>query len=463
MSARRIPDGFRLGAATSSLQIEGTSSGDGRGESVWDRFARTPGAIADGSDPSGACAHLRHFRADVGRMVELGLDAYRFSVGWSRVMPTGREPVNLRGLDFYDVLVDELLTAGITPFVTLDHWDLPQALEECGGWGARDTVDRFVEYSAVVAARLGDRVKHWVTHNEPWCIAMLGHEEGRHAPGRRDPAEALRVSHHLLLSHGRAVPVLREASPGARVGIVMLLVPVEPATDRPADRDAARQVDALFNRWYLDPLFRGRYPEDAIADRVRRGHLAGDELPFVRPGDLGVIATPTDFLGVNYYSRSVVRAGEHGDPVAVAPSPPEALTAMGWEVWPSGLTDVLVRVTREYGPRLLYVTENGAAYADEVTPTGTIADAQRVEYLRRHLEASLIAIERGVPLGGYFVWSLMDNFEWGLGYSRRFGLYYVDYPTQRRLPKDSAHFFRSVTATRSVPREPVALESGSVS
>jgi len=268
--------------------------------------------------------------------------------------------------------------------------------------------------------------------------------------------ESLRVSHHLLLSHGRAVPVIREASRGAEVGIVLILVPVEPASNGIADRAAARRADGVFNRWYLDPLYRARYPEDAIVDRVQRGHLAGPELPFVQPGDLATIATPTDFLGVNYYSRAVVKAGADGRPEAVPQAPPEELTAMGWEVWPRGLTDILVRVTREYGPQRIHVTENGAAYEDVVASDGAVDDERRVEYLRHHLGASLDAIEQGVPLRGYFVWSLMDNFEWGLGYSRRFGLYHVDYATQRRTPKASAHFFREVTARRAVPA-PAAL------
>lgn len=461
MSGRPIPERFWIGTATSATQIEGAAREAGRGESVWDRFATVPGAIADGSDPSVACDHFHRWREDVATMRELGLDAYRFSVGWTRVLPEGRAPVNRAGLDFYDALVDELLAAGITPFVTLNHWDLPQALDERGGWGARATVDAFVEYAATVAGRLGDRVKHWVTHNEPWCIATLGHEEGKHAPGRRDPAEALRVSHHLLLSHGRAVPALRAASPGCRVGIVLVVVPIEPASGGAADRDAARRADGVFNRWYLDPLYRGHYPADAIEDRLRRGHLASARLPFVEEGDLETIATPTDFLGVNYYSRSVVRAGTDGEPVAVVQAPPDELTAMGWEEWPRGLTDALVRITREYAPRRIYVTESGAAYLDTVRPDGTIADERRVEYQRQHLEASLDAIELGVPLGGYFVWSHMDNFEWGLGYSRRFGIVHVDYATQRRTLKDSARFIGGVLATRAVPADPLLTRRSS--
>lgn len=459
MSARRFPDGFLLGAATSAQQIEGSPHADGRGESVWDRFATKSGAIADGSDPSVACDHYRRWREDVALMRELGLGAYRFSIGWTRVLPDGRGPVNGRGLGFYDALVDALLEAGITPFVTLNHWDLPQALDERGGWGARETVDAFVEYAAAVSARLGDRVRHWITHNEPWCIATLGHEQGHHAPGRRDPAEALRVAHHLLLSHGRAVPVLRRESQGAEVGITLILSETGAASGSEADRDAARQHDGVFNRWFLDPLYRARYPEDVIADRVRRGHLASAELPFVRPGDLEAIATPTDFLGVNYYSRVVLKAGPDGTPEAVPQVPRDELTEMGWEVWPRGLRDMLVRVAREYGPQAIHVTENGAAFADEPGPDGRVSDPRRVEYLRAHLESALDAIADGVPLRGYFAWSLLDNWEWGLGYAKRFGLYRVDFATQRRTPKDSAFFYRDVAAARAVPAPARPLET----
>jgi beta-glucosidase len=459
VAARRFPDGFLLGAATSAQQIEGGTSEGGRGESVWDRFAATPGKIADGSNPSVACDHFHRWREDVALLRELGANAYRFSVGWTRVLPDGRGPVNRAGLDFYDALVDALLEAGITPFVTLNHWDLPQALDERGGWGSRDTAQAFLDYAAPVAAQLGDRVKHWVTHNEPWCIATLGHAEGHHAPGRRDPAEALRVAHHLLLSHGWATGLVRREAPGAHVGITLILSPVEPASGSAPDRDAARRYDGAFNRWFLDPLYRARYPEDVIADHVRRGHLATPELPFVRPGDLEAIAAPTDFVGVNYYSRAVMKAGPGGEPVGVPQAPKDELTGMGWEVWPRGLRDILVRVAREYGPRAIHVTENGAAFDDTADDSGRVADARRVEYLRGHLEAALDAIADGVPLEGYFAWSLLDNFEWGQGYTKRFGLYRVDFGTQRRTPKDSAFFYRDVAAARTVPVHPGPLIS----
>lgn len=458
MSARRFPDGFRFGAATSALQIEGGVHEAGRGESVWDRFAHTPGKIADASTPDAACDHWRRWPEDIRLMRELGLDSYRFSVGWTRVLPTGRGPVNAAGLDWYDALVDALLAAGITPFVTLNHWDLPQALDDKGGWGARDTARAFVDYAQAVYARLGDRVRHWITHNEPWCIATLGHQDGHHAPGRRDPLEAQRVSHHLLLSHGWAVQALRRDRPGAEVGITLIQSHVQAASDSEPDRDAARQYDGTFNRWYLDPLYRGEYPADVVADRVRHGQLAGPEMPFVQPGDLAAIATPTDFLGVNYYSRSVMKGGADGRPEGVPQAPREELTEMGWEVYPRGLTDTLLRLARDYAPRALYVTENGAAFADAPDASGHVADARRVDFLRTHFAAALDAIEGGAPLAGFFVWSLLDNWEWGLGYSKRFGLYRVEFDSQRRIPKDSARYYRELVTARAVP-DPAVVTS----
>jgi beta-glucosidase len=450
MAEHRFPAAFLWGAATSAQQIEGGFGLGGRGESIWDRFAASPGRIADGSDARVACDHFHRWREDVGLMQWLGLNAYRFSIAWPRVIPGGRGAVNTAGLDFYDRLVDALLAAGVRPFATLYHWDLPQALQERGGWGARETVDAFAEYADAVTARLGDRVRDWMTHNEPWCAATLGHESGVHAPGHRDPAEALRVGHHLLLSHGRAAEVVRRNAPGAEVGIVLILSLVEPATDSRVDLDAARRFDGAFNRWYLDPLFRGRYPEDAVADRVRLGHLAGPELPFVRPGDLETIAAPLDFLGVNYYTRTVVRADAAGEPVGVRMVPESELTDMGWEVYPQGLRALLGRLEREYRPRKIHVTENGAAYTDPADAAGRIADTRRVEYLRGHLAAAAGAIADGVPLAGYFTWSLLDNFEWGHGYAMRFGLFEVDFATQRRRPKDSAHWYRRTVAANAV-------------
>jgi beta-glucosidase len=435
--------------------VEGAADADGRGESIWDRFAATPGRIEDGSDARVACDHHRRWREDVALLRELRLGAYRFSIAWPRVQPRGRGAIHPAGLDFYDRLVDGLLEAGVAPMATLYHWDLPQALQDRGGWASRDTAAAFVDYAGAVSMRLGDRVRQWVTHNEPWCIATLGHEQGVHAPGLRDPAAALRAAHHLLLSHGWAVPVLRRNAPGAEVGIVVIASHVEPASPSQADREAARWFDGFFNRWYLDPLFRGAYPPDAVDDRVRRGDLPGPELPFVRPGDLRAIAAPVDFLGVNYYSRNVMAgtAGPAGEPPprAVPMAPPGALTDMGWEVFPEGLEAVLRRIHADYAPPRLYVTENGCAYGDAPDEGGRVRDARRCAFLHGHLHAVARAIGAGVPVAGYYHWSLLDNFEWSHGYTKRFGLVHVDFPTQRRTPKDSARLYRAIAAANAVP------------
>jgi len=453
MPERVFPDDFLWGVATSAHQIEGAFGEDGRGESIWDRLEATPGSIEDGSDASVACDHYHRYEDDVELMKKLGINAYRFSIAWPRVLPKGRGRVNAAGLDFYDNLVDALLEAGIEPFVTLYHWDLPQALQDRGGWSERDTAEAFVHYTTAVARRLGDRVRHWATHNEPWCIATLGHESGEHAPGHRDPAEALRVAHHVLLSHGQAMGALREFAPEAEAGIVLNLSPSWPASESPADREAARRFDGFFNRWYLNPIFRGVYPADTIADRVRCGHLKGPELPFVRSGDMEAISVPLDFLGLNYYSRTVVRAGDGGDPTGICAVSEEKLTDMGWEVYPEGLYDTLVRLKTEYAPERIYVTENGAAYPDGPDRAGRVADRRRVEYLRSHLKEAHRALADGVPLLGYFVWSLLDNFEWAHGYTKRFGLYWVDYDSQKRIPKDSAFWYRDVVAANAVDDE----------
>jgi beta-glucosidase len=450
VSQHGFPADFRWGAATSALQIEGAATAGGRGESIWDRFAATAGKIADGSRPDVACDHYHRWQEDIGLMKELGLQAYRFSIAWPRVLPRGSGTVNEAGLDFYERLVDGLLAAGIEPFPTLYHWDLPQALQDSGGWARREIVEDFAEYAAVVTRRLGDRVTRWVTHNEPWCVATLGHEEGHHAPGHLDPAEGLRVAHHLLLSHGLATRAIRREAPSAEVGIVLIQCPAMPATDSEADHDAARWFDGFFNRWYLDPVFRGEYPADAVADRVARGQLPGPEMPFVQDGDLETIATPQDFLGLNYYSRSVMRADAQGQPQAVKMAPDEELTDMGWEVYPDGLYDSLTRVHREYWPGRIYIAENGAAYDDPAGPDGRIGDERRITYLREHLLAAHRAIADGVPLAGYFAWSLMDNFEWALGFEKKFGLCAVEPQTLRRIPKDSAFWYRDVVAANAV-------------
>ncbi len=449
MGTHVFPPGFLWGVATSAPQIEGGFAAGKRGESIWDRFAATPGRIADGSNPTIACDHYHRWPEDVRLLQWLGVGAYRFSIAWPRVLPAGRGPINTAGLDFYDGLVDALLDVGVEPFVTLYHWDLPQVLQDEGGWGARHTAEAFAAYAAVVAKRLGDRVHRWITHNEPWCVSVLGHEEGQHAPGHQDPAEAVRVAHHLLLSHAWARDAVRQNAPGSEVGITLNLTPGYPASESDADRLATHRFDGLFNRWFLDPLFRGCYPADTVADRIRRGHVESD-LPFVQDGDLRAIAAPMDFLGVNYYSRAIVRADAAGDPIAVPLPPQTEQTAMEWEVFPEGLYDLLARIWREYRPPKIYITENGAAYLDEVEVGGHVSDVRRVEFLRRHLAAAHRAIAAGVPLHGYFAWSLLDNFEWAEGYAKRFGLYRVDFATQERTAKESAIWYRDVAATSAV-------------
>ncbi len=450
MTMHRFPEDFLWGVATSAQQIEGGRNAGGRGDSIWDWHATQKGAIEDGSDPSRACDHYNRWREDIDLMSWLGAGAYRLSTSWSRIMPEGRGAVNEAGLDFYDKLVDALLAAGIVPFITLNHWDMPHALLGEGGWASRETVAAFVEYAAATTERLGDRVRHWATHNEPWCIATLGYEEGHHAPGHTNPAEALPAAHHLLLSHGLSVDVIRRNVPDAEVGIVLNTSPAWAHSDTDEDREAARRFDGLFNRWFLDPLFRGEYPADAIEDRARRGHLKGGAMPFVQEGDMGTISTPIDYLGVNYYSRTAVKAGPNGDPIGAPLVPKEELTEMGWEVFPGGLTVILLRIVEDYGPKNIYVTENGIALPDQADGSGRVSDPRRIAFLRSHLLAAHRAIEAGVPLRGYFHWSLMDNFEWGHGYTKTFGLFRVDFDTLERTPKESAHWYRDAIAANAV-------------
>jgi beta-glucosidase len=454
MTTLRFPNEFVWGVATSSYQIEGAAAEDGRGESIWDRFSKTPGKVKDGTNGDVACDHYHRFREDIALMKDLGIRHYRFSVAWPRILPAGRGKVNPAGLDFYGRLVDALLEAGIQPFVTLYHWDLPQVLQDEGGWAKRSTAEAFVEYAGAVARSLGDRVKKWITHNEPWCASLLSHQQGIHAPGLKDYRTALAASHHLLLSHGLSVPVIRAASPGAEVGITLNLTPAEPASPSVADHDAARHFDGYFNRWFLDPLFGRRYPADMIADYVSAGHLPPEGFTVVQPGDLEAIAVKCDFLGINYYNRTVLRSDKvpeaQNEPRQVFLAPEKEWTEMGWEVHPNGLRDILLRVHLDYRPRKIYVTENGASYSTPPGPDGRVQDEQRLHFLRDHFVAAHRAMQGGVPLAGYFVWSLMDNFEWDRGYSQRFGIVWVDYKTQQRIPKDSALWYRGVIAENAV-------------
>jgi beta-glucosidase len=451
----QFPEGFIWGAATSAYQIEGAVAEDGRGESIWDRFCRTPGAVIGGDTGDVACDHYRRWRDDIALMRHLGLGAYRFSIAWPRILPAGQGAVNGAGLDFYDRLVDGLLEAGITPFATLYHWDLPQPLEDAGGWPSRTVAEAFVGYADVVSRRLGDRVKHWITHNEPWCAAVLGYGEGLHAPGLRHGASMLAASHHLLLSHGWAVPVIRQNSPGAQVGITLNLVPVAPASSDEADYDAFRRMDGAQNRWYLDPLYGRGYPPDVIADHIAAGNLPAEGWRAERPGDLTAISARCDFLGVNYYMRAIGRAGAAA---ALPPPPPPQsdVTDIGWEIYPDGLQEILTRVHFDYRPGTIYVTENGASYGTAPGDDGRIRDAARVRFLHDHLVAARQAIAAGVPLAGYFAWSLIDNFEWAYGYGQRFGITWVDYQSQQRVLKDSGHWYRRVIGDNRV----VATEQG---
>src|SRR6266700_806282 len=447
-----FPADFLWGAATASYQIEGAAYEDGRGLSIWDQFAAIPGKVHQGENGDVAADHYHRMPEDVALMAKLGLNAYRFSIAWPRILPQGTGTVNGRGLDFYDRLVDTLLTRDITPFVTLYHWDLPLALHEKGGWLNRDTAFAFADYAEVVARRLGDRIDWWTTLNEPWCSAYLGYDTGAHAPGIRNKQAAYIAAHHLLLAHGLALPRLRAHTwKQVQLGITLNLTPVYAANDHPETRQAVEWADKMSNRWFLDPIFRGSYPEGLFTG-------AGVAPPLIHDGDLDIIATPIDFLGVNTYSRSLIRARveengagdsttRHYEQVA---APADSLyTEMGWEVYPQALADVLVRVYRDYAPRAIAVTENGAAFADQWDGRDSVSDPLRVQYIREHIQAFGQARAQGIPVRGYFVWSLLDNFEWAEGYSKRFGIVYVDYPTQRRIVKDSGRWYAAfITAQR---------------
>jgi beta-glucosidase len=446
-----FPNDFLWGAATASYQIEGAAHEDGRGESVWDRFCATPGKVRNGDSGAVACDFYHRYRDDVALMRELGLDAFRFSIAWPRVLPLGRGSVNEAGLDFYDRLVDELLAHGIEPFATLFHWDTPQALEDAGGWPSRATAEAFVEYTEAVVGRLGDRVRYWITHNEPWVHAWIGHSWGEHAPGRTSETDAVATAHHLLLSHGWAVEAIRRTAPDARVGITLNLAHAYPASETPEDEAATWQVDGEGNRWFLDPIFRGSYP----ADLLEPNELVA---PFVGEGDLEAISAPLDFLGVNNYFRFVVSAGPDGPRMERDPKAEE--TDMRWEVYPDGLHRLLVRVARDYAPPAIYVTENGAAFGDVRVHDGRVHDPERTAYLESYIAAVSRAITDDAPVKGYFVWSLLDNFEWAYGFSKRFGIVYIDYPTLERVPKDSFYWYRDFIASRRRAPTPAPTAAG---
>ncbi len=440
MKRIEFPRDFLWGAATASYQIEGAWQEDGKGESVWDRFTHTPGKIKTGETGDVACDHFHRFEADVALMRALKLQAYRFSISWPRVLPQGKGGVNPKGLDFYSRLVDALLAAGLTPLVTLYHWDLPQALQDLGGWTRRDIAGWFGDYAGVVARALGDRVKLWATFNEPGIFSVLGYLLGMHAPGLTDAIQYFPVSHHINLAHGQAVRALRAEAGSAQVGTVLQLAPFYPVTDSEADRQAARALDGLMNRWYAEPVLIGRYPQDLL-------DLLKPLLP-IQPGDLEQIYQPLDFAGLNLYTRVFAR---HDPSVPLLQAmadwnhrvPGAEYTAMGWEVYPQAIYESLLRFQNEWGNPPVYITENGAAYDDRLEG-GEVRDPARIEYLKKYLAAVRRAMDQGAKVKGYFVWSFLDNFEWAEGFSKRFGLVYTDYPTQRRVPKHSALWYRQV-------------------
>ncbi|MFQ5398114.1 MAG: GH1 family beta-glucosidase [Anaerolineae bacterium] len=437
MGFLQFPHDFVWGVATSAYQIEGAWDEDGRSPSIWDTFSHTPGKTKNGATGDVACDHYHRWPEDVALMQALGVQAYRFSVSWPRILPDGRGRVNQKGLDFYNRLVDGLLEAGITPFLTLYHWELPQVLQEKGGWPERETVSAFAELADVTSRALGDRVTNWITHNEPWCTSLLSHQVGVHAPGWTDWYAALRAAHHVLLSHGHAAQRIRANAPDAEVGIAINFEPATPATDTPADTHAARIWEGYYFRWFVDAVYGRHYPADMVHHYTNNQYLPNG-LDFVHDGDMDEIAAPLDFFGVNYYTRHTAQAGERLDVHRSAPNPGAEYTAMGWEVYPDGLCWLLDRLYFEYGMGKIYVTENGCSYLDAPH------DRKRIAYLRGHLTAVHRAIQNGVPVAGYLQWSFLDNYEWAEGYSQRFGIVHVEYDTQTRTPKESAFWYQGV-------------------
>lgn len=435
-----FPAGFLWGAATSAYQVEGAVEEDGRGRSIWDVFAHSPGATVHGDTGDIACEHYHRWEEDLDLVRGLGLSAYRMSLSWSRLQPDGQGRLNPAGVDFYRRLLARLRELDVRPFVTLYHWDMPQALEDAGGWPRRDTAARFADYAQAATRQLGDLVSDWITLNEPWCSSFLGYGSGKHAPGRRSLRDAAAAAHHLNLAHGLAVAAVRAERAAASLGIAEIVTDVLPASSGPNDLAAARRFDANSNRFFLDPVLKGRYPDDVL--ELYEPHGLGG---VIRSGDERTIAAPIDFLAVNHYHRVVI-ADDPTDPHLGARSTPAepATTSLGWSVTPDSLRDVLVRLAEEYPPIALYVTENGASFADYVDPEGRVLDTERIDYLSGYLQAAAGAIAAGVDLRGYFAWSLLDNFEWGEGYRSRFGLVFVDYGTQRRIPKASATWYRQL-------------------
>ena len=431
-----FPDGFDWGCATASHQIEGSPLADGAGESIWHRFTHSSGMIMNGDTADVACDHYRRYKEDVALMKRLGLTAYRFSIAWPRIFPEGRGHTNQAGLDFYSALVDELLAAGIKPCPTLYHWDLPQSIEDVGGWRNPDTALWFGEYARLMFEKLGDRVKFWITLNEPWVVAFIGHALGLHAPGLINVDQMLVVGHNLLRAHGQAVSAFRQSGRDGRIGITLDVQAAQPATDSAEDKAAAERYAAFKDRWFLDPIFHGKYPDEMCE--------AFPALPEMTAEDKKIINQPVDFIGVNNYTRSVWRHNEVSFLRAEQVFPEGKYTEMEWEVYPDGLREALVWMHEHYDGPPIYVTENGASFPDDVAPDGEVNDDDRLDYVRGYLKACHAAIEQGVDLRGYFLWSLMDNFEWGFGYSKRFGIVRVDFDSQKRTIKKSGHWYAGV-------------------
>lgn len=438
MTLHKFPHNFLWGAATAAYQIEGAWNEDGKGESIWDHFSHTPGKITDGDTGDVACDHYHHYEEDIALMRRLGLKAYRFSTAWTRVLPTGRGRVNPKGLDFYDRLVDALCAANIEPFLTLYHWDLPQGLHEEGGWTQRDVCHAFADYAALMVKRLGDRVTYWTTFNEPSVVAFDGYLAGEHAPGIQDPRTAYQVAHHLMIAHGLATQAIRAANPNVDAGIVLNLWMADAVSEDPADVAVASAAWERSETLFLDPLFKGHYPEAAY-------ELVGESMPMIQSGDMALIAQELDYVGINFYSRNLYNAQGHIDHVEGS-----EYTEMGWEVCAPALRRMLVKINREYRLPPIYITENGAAFKDKVSADGKVHDPRRLDYLKNHFIQTRLAMQDGVDVRGYMVWSLLDNFEWGHGFTKRFGLIRVDYETQKRTVKDSSEWYAEVIRKNAV-------------
>jgi len=429
MTNYKFPHNFLWGAASAAYQVEGAWNEDGKGESIWDRFSHTPGKINDGNTADIACDHYHRYEEDIALMRQLGLKAYRFSTAWSRVLPNGRGRINSKGLDFYDRLVDRLCAANIEPLLTLYHWDLPQALQDEGGWENRNTAHAFADYTALMLKRLGDRVNYWTTFNEPSVITFIGYLTGEHAPGFKDRRMAYQVAHHLMLAHGLGMQTIRAIKPDANAGIVLNLWMAEPASNSAEDLAAANKFWDENETLFLDPLFKGHYPP-AVYD------MLGKNMPNIQDGDMALIAQKMDYVGINYYSRNVLSAKGKVEKIEGS-----EYTEMGWEVCAPALRRMLVKINSEYNLPPIYITENGVAFKDEVSADGKIHDPRRIDYLKQHFIQTRLAMLDGVDVRGYMVWSLMDNFEWGHGFSKRFGLAYTDYTTQKRIIKDSGEWY----------------------